>query len=309
MRELHHDTGAEVIATMTGKRRSSVSRSKKPTSKTTPRAVEKTQSLNGTGLSKDLEGSSGTSGTKDNATETKRVQLYKADCQRLNSVSEVLGYQGQSPAEQLQGVLAWVESHFQDATSPTQFPNSLSKSADSSMKDTWVNEFTPLMSQLLGTITALTQQFQQQQQTHLQLTTALSQLLQGVELNRGRSSTGALSSSGKGAFSSSTDSFKGFTSQDLKKSHAKGSAEEKLKRAFQAIVTYNDAAKQAHADKWAVNQNALAELTGCNRPAIKTFLKQNASEIESHHQKHSLLARHNYSHGKVGVKITDIIHW
>lgn len=310
MRELHHDTGAEVIATMTGKRRSSVSRSKKPTSKTTPRAVEKTQSINGTGLSTDLEEPSGTSGTKDNTIETKRVQLYKADCQRLNAMSEALGCQGQSPAEQLQGVLAWVESHFQDATSPTQFSISLSKSSDSSsLKDTWVNEFTPLMSQLLGTITALTQQFQQQQQTHLQLTTALSQLLQGVELNRGRSSTGASSPSGKGTFSSSADSFKGFTSQDLKKSHAKGSAEEKLTRAFQAIVTYNNTAKRSHADKWAVNQNALAELTGCNRPAIKAFLKQNAAEIEAHHQKHSLLARHNYSHGKVGVKITDIIHW
>jgi hypothetical protein len=309
LRELHHDTGAEVIATMTGKRRSSISRSKKTTSKTTPRAVDKTQSLNGTGLSKDLEEPSGTSGTKDSAIETKRVQLYKADCQRLNAVSETLGYQGLSPAEQLQGVLAWVESHFQDATSPTQFPNSPSKSSDSSLKDTWVNEFTPLMSQLLGTITALTQQFQQQQQTHLQLTAALSHLLQGVELNRGRSSTGASSASGKGTFSSSADSFKGFTSQDLKKSHAKGSAEEKLKRAFQAIASYNDTAKRSHADKWAVNQNALAELTGCNRPAIKAFLKQNASEIEAHHQKHSLLARHNYSHGKAGVKITDIIHW
>jgi hypothetical protein len=293
-----------VIATMTVKRHSSMSKSKKPTSKTKAKAPEAT-SRSGNRLSGVKP--SATNASEANLKElgnTKRVQIFKDDFQRLDALSETLGSQGQTPAEQLQVLLSWVEGQLQDAANSPKTAFSLAEGLNS---ESMVNEVTPLITQLLGTITALTQQFQQQQQTHLQLTTVLSQMLQGAELNRGRSS--GLSAVDKGAVRASMASFKKFSSQDLKKSHAKGSAEEKLKRAFQSIVSYNDDAKRAYADKWAVNQNALAELTGCNRPAIKAFLKQYASEIDAHHQKHQILARHNYSHGKVGVKITDIIHW
>lgn len=307
-KELHHDTGAEVIATMTVKRHSSMSKSKKPTSKTKAKTTAGTRrSAGGVSPLKPAANNSSVANLQDLGT-TKRVQIFKDDFQRLDVLSETLGSQGQTPAQQLQALLTWVEGQLQDAANAPAPKMASSLAEGSSDRESWGNEVTPLIAQLLSTITALTQQFQQQQQTHLQLTTVLSQMLQGVELNRGRASAG-LSLVEKGSARSNGDSFAKFSSQDLKKSHAKGSAEEKLKRAFQAIVAYNDDSKRSYADKWAVNQNALAELTGCNRPAIKAFLKQYASEIEAHHQKHHIQARHNYSHGKVGVKITDVIHW
>jgi hypothetical protein len=280
-----------------------MSKSKKPTSKPKAKPAARTrQSENGLSSLKTTATNAAAANLKESG-DTKRVQIFKDDFERLDALSETLGAQGQPPAQQLQAVLTWAEGQLQTVGHSTKRSSPVEGSSES-----WVNDVTPLITQLLSTISALTQQFQQQQQTHLQLTTVLSQMLQGAEVNRGRASAG-LSLLEKGSSRVSVDNFTKFSSQDLKKSHAKGSAEEKLKRAFQAIVAYNEEPKRPNADKWAVNQNALAELTGCNRPAIKAFLKQYASEIETHHQKHNIQARHNYSHGKVGVKITDVIRW
>jgi hypothetical protein len=281
-----------------------MSKSKKPTSKPKAKPAARTrQSENGLSSIKTTATNAAAANLKESG-DTKRVQIFKDDFQRLDALSETLGAQGQPPAQQLQALLTWVEGQRQTVGHPAK----LSSSPVEGSSESWVNDVTPLITQLLSTISALSQQFQQQQQTHLQLTTVLSQMLQGVEVNRGRASAGP-SLVEKGSSRVNVDNFTKFSSQDLKKSHAKGSAEEKLRRAFQAIVDYNEEPKRPNADKWAVNQNALAELTGCNRPAIKAFLKQYASEIEAHHQKHNIQARHNYSHGKVGVKITDVIHW
>lgn len=303
---LHHDTGAEVIATMTVKRHSSISKGKKPTSKTKAKTTAGTR-----------QSENGLSSLKNTATKsapdlkelgsTKRVQIFTDDFQRLDLLSKTLGTSGQTSAQQLQALLTWVEGQLQ-ATTKGPAAKTASSEGDSE-RESWGTDVAPLITQLLSTITALTQQFQQQQQTHLQLTTVLSQMLQGADFSRGGRVAAGLSSMEKGSSRTLVDNFTKFSSQDLKKSHAKGSAEEKLKRAFQAIVAYNNESKRSYGDKWAVNQNALAELTGCNRPAIKAFLKQYASEIEAHHQKHQILPRHNYSHGKVGVKITDVIQW
>jgi hypothetical protein len=164
-----------------------------------------------------------------------------------------------------------------------------------------------LASQLLTALNDLTTQLQQQSQQQQQFHNTLVQVLQTVTRStivaRGGSSAAKRNTMiAKGSFSE-------FESKDLKKSHAKGSAEEKLRRAFGAIVSYNETVGRNLSEKWAINQNALAELTGCNRPAIKQFLIQYGSEIEAHHQLHQLLPRHNYSHGKNGIKITDVIQW
>jgi hypothetical protein len=162
-------------------------------------------------------------------------------------------------------------------------------------------------SQLASALNRLTAQLQQQSQQQQQFNDTLVQILQTMA-----SSTiarGSLVHTVKRPTAIAKGSFSEFESKDLRKSHAKGSAEEKLRRAFGAIVSHNEAASQNPAEKWAVNQNALAELTGCNRPAIKQFLVQYGTEIEAHHQLHQLLPRHNYSHGKNGVKITDVIQW
>jgi hypothetical protein len=171
-----------------------------------------------------------------------------------------------------------------------------------------LTHITTLAAQMLEAMMTLTLQFQQQQEQQQHMNQLLTQLLQTLKVEE----TSELLSRGQSARvrgTGSKDSFTGLNSQDLKKSHAKGSAEEKLRRAFQAIILHNEAQGRVHAEKWAVNQNALAELTGCNRPAIKQFLLQYGADIEAHHRLHDISPRHNYAHGKVGTKITDIIHW
>jgi hypothetical protein len=170
----------------------------------------------------------------------------------------------------------------------------------------WQQEMLP---QLLSALTALTVQFQQQHQLQVELTQTLAQVAQALTTGGGVNSMSGPAAGNRLGMKNAKDNFADFNSKDLKKSHAKGSAEEKLRRAFQAIVDHNEVENRPGSEKWAVNQNALAELTGCNRPAIKHFLKQYNAEIEAHHQQHQLLPRHNYAHGKVGIKITDIIHW
>ncbi len=175
-------------------------------------------------------------------------------------------------------------------------------------QDMELAQATDLESQLLTALNRLTAQLQQQSQQQQQFNDTLVQILQAVTSST-VATRGSLTPAVKRNAAITKGSFSEFESKDLKKSHAKGSAEEKLRRAFGAIVSHNEAAGRNQAEKWAVNQNALAELTGCNRPAIKQFLVQYGSEIEAHHQLHQLLPRHNYSHGKNGIKITDVIQW
>jgi hypothetical protein len=164
-----------------------------------------------------------------------------------------------------------------------------------------------LASQLLTALNHLTAQLQEQSQQQQQFHSTLAQVLQTVP--RSTISPRGSNSVAKRNTAIAKGSFTEFESKDLRKSHAKGSAEEKLRRAFGAIVAYNETAGRNLSEKWAINQNALAELTGCNRPAIKQFLSQYGSEIEAHHQLNQLLPRHNYSHGKNGIKITNVIQW
>jgi small-conductance mechanosensitive channel len=164
------------------------------------------------------------------------------------------------------------------------------------------------LDQLLTALNRLTAQLQQQSQQQQQFNDTLVQILQTIT-SSAVATRGSLMSAAKRNTATTKSSFSEFESKDLRKSHAKGSAEEKLRRAFGAIVAHNEAPGRNSSEKWAVNQNALAELTGCNRPAIKQFLSQYGAEIEAHHHQHQLLPRHNYSHGKNGIKITDVIQW
>lgn len=217
------------------------------------------------------------------------VQVHATDWQRWNNLSEQLGYDVQ--VDLVHYLLTVAESRLKQETM------------------TPAGQSVEMLPQLLSALTALTVQFQQQHQLQVELTQTLAQVAQALTAGGGVSSMGGSVAGHRFGMKIAKDNFVDLNSRDLKKSHAKGSAEEKLRRAFQAIVDHNEFANRPGSEKWAVNQNALAELTGCNRPAIKQFLKQYDAEIEAHHQQHQLLPRHNYAHGKVGIKITDIIHW
>ncbi len=235
----------------------------------------------------------------------KRIQIYDADWQRWDELTEQLNCQNESQADVFHCFLEWVESQLQMAVSGTE------QGCTDENGIVLTGETSSVVSQLISAMASLTSQFQQHQQQQLQITETLAQLLQAATT---RGSLGQRTAHQKSMGLSKKESsahtaFEQLSSEELKKSHAKGSAEEKLRRAYQAILTHNEQPQRLMAEKWAINQNALAELTGCNRPAIKAFLKQHRAEIEAHHQKHNLLPRHNYAHGKVGIKVTDVITW
>ena len=280
---------------MTSKRRSSPG-TKKP-SNARPKGSQSSAFLSSTDQSdadeeEDLEESEQVSG------ETRELLGYSADWTRWKNLSQHLGSQDLTQPEVLNQVLTWAEA--QAAAEEVDLDEASSQS-------TLLKKTLGLASQLLITLNSLAAQLQQQQQQQQQQNEALVKILQTVT-SAPTLKMASVSSARRGA-ANLQGSFSEFESKELKKSHAKGSAEEKLRRALQAIIAYNETPERNPAEKWAINQNALAELTGCNRPAIKQFLKQYGDEIEAHHQKHNLLPRHNYSHGKNGVKITDIIRW
>jgi hypothetical protein len=302
------DMGVQLIEVMNSKRSSPRTKQRLPSAQskdsaqslqqTTPKAARPTKAdSDDTGLE-----------IAPKTSKARRIRGHAVDWQQWDQLAEQLGYSDQDQAEVLHYLLGVALSPMPQVPLLPALEPALEAQDKTISPTDLLSRTTALASQILGVMTTLTLQFQQQQQQNLQLSQLLTQVLEALTAGLSAESIGR----GTGVRSGSAitkDSFAVLNSQDLKKSHAKGSAEEKLRRAFQAIVSHNEAAERPHADKWAVNQNALAELTGCNRPAIKQFLKQYGSEIESHHQTHGLMPRHNYTHGKVGTKITDVIHW
>jgi hypothetical protein len=245
----------------------------------------------------------------------RRILGYETDWQRWDQLAQQFGDQKEAQALLFHQLLQMAESQSPEfqMSQPGALKTAASFTEDEAIlsSEQTMAELVTHIPSLLSNMTSLTVQFQQNQQQQQQLNLVLAQVLQALtsgssQLMSDFRQTGRKSSEVSAV---AKESFATLDSQNLKKSHAKGSAEEKLKRAFEAIVNYNEMPNHTNADMWAINQNALAELTGCNRPAIKHFLKQYAAAIELHHQANGLLPRHNYAHGKLGTKITDIIAW
>ena len=282
-----------MIETITSKRRS-LPRTKKP-SNVGPRSPQSSafsasalDQSEADDLEEDLE-------ERDSESdETRELLGYSTDWLRWDNLLRQLGSQALTQPELLNQVLTWAEA--QAAAEEVEMD-------EASAQSIVLKKTLGLASQILITLNSLSIQFQQQQQLNEILIKILQTVTSAPTLR-----TDSVSTTHRGSVCLQ-GSFSEFESKDLKKSHAKGSAEEKLRRALQATIAHNEAPEHKLADKWAINQNAFAELTGCNRPAIKQFLKQYGDEIEAHHRQHNLLPRHNYSHGKNGVKITDIIRW
>ena len=88
----------------------------------------------------------------------------------------------------------------------------------------------------------------------------------------------------------------------------RGGASEKLERALRAVLAHNEA-QTSREKKWAVTESALARLTGCFRPAVRTFFAARAKEIEAHNQRHHLLPGMNAARGKRGETIETEVDW
>jgi hypothetical protein len=240
----------------------------------------------------------------------RRILGYEIDWQRWDRLTQELGDTKNAQAELFHYLLQLADSPpVQDLG---QIASALNENATQLSPEQTMTELITHIPSLLSTMASLTVQFQQNQQQQQQLNLLLAQVLQAITSSGSAELLRDFRQPGRKASEMSAlkkESFATLDSQNLKKSHAKGSAEEKLKRAFEAIVNHNEILNHKHEDKWAINQNALAELTGCNRPAIKHFLKLYAADIDLHHQVNGILPRHNYAHGKLGIKIADVISW
>ena len=105
------------------------------------------------------------------------------------------------------------------------------------------------------------------------------------------------------------ESFREVPSDELKQMNNRGVAQEKLRRAFEAIRAYNDAPERTQQQKWRINQSILQQFTGCNIPAARDFKKAYADEIKAHNTQHQLSPRHNLNHSRNNEDINDFIQW
>ena len=105
------------------------------------------------------------------------------------------------------------------------------------------------------------------------------------------------------------ESFREVPSDELKQMNNRGVAQEKLRRAFEAIRAYNDAPERTQQQKWRINQSILHQFTGCNIPAARDFKKAYADEIKAHNTQHQLSPRHNLNHSRNNEDINDFIQW
>lgn len=101
-------------------------------------------------------------------------------------------------------------------------------------------------------------------------------------------------------------------SQELKTTKGKGSAEEKIERAYNAMADYNDyKAKDAHGAsdinmKWFIGNQALRQLSGCNGQLVSDWITRHRLAVDDHNIKHGLGQYHNKRHKQ---PITDVVSW
>ncbi|MBW4450071.1 MAG: hypothetical protein KME38_25380 [Spirirestis rafaelensis WJT71-NPBG6] len=80
-----------------------------------------------------------------------------------------------------------------------------------------------------------------------------------------------------------------WTNLDGTSNRAKGSAEEKIRRSFEAITTYNDTIATGDNDRIAITNLGLRALSGVNGLVVGEWIKAHTDEIISHHAKYEML--------------------
>lgn len=92
------------------------------------------------------------------------------------------------------------------------------------------------------------------------------------------------------------------TGQDDITTTIKGSADLRIDRAVKAVFTHNDCQSDI-GNQWFITATAIQKLTNCNMPAIKSYLSNHQSEIDSHHTKHGL--NEDTNRGRKGRSIME----
>ena len=94
------------------------------------------------------------------------------------------------------------------------------------------------------------------------------------------------------------------TTDEIRGKKIPGSAEEKIKRACQAIFNFNDYTAKNNGERWYVGVRSIQDLSGCNYSPIKKFLEDYKVMVADHNTKHQLGNQHNKKHV---IKISEVI--
>ena len=109
--------------------------------------------------------------------------------------------------------------------------------------------------------------------------------------------------------------FSGTSNADLWATKARGAAEEKIRRSYEAICLYNDTVATGEDDRLAITNQALRELSGVNGLLVGDWIKAHADEVISHNSKYGMQnskdpakteTYYNKRHGS--EKITNILN-
>lgn len=92
---------------------------------------------------------------------------------------------------------------------------------------------------------------------------------------------------------------------DKPRRYKTGEADGIINNAIDAIIAHNNAHGRLHDDKWAITINGLKNYCQ-NQRAIERIVQKRKEEIDQHHAKHQLGARHNDRH-KRKFKINQVI--
>jgi hypothetical protein len=80
----------------------------------------------------------------------------------------------------------------------------------------------------------------------------------------------------------------GMSNAELWTTKVKGASEEKIRRSYEAICTYNDTLATGDDDRLAITNQALRELSGVNGLLVGDWIKAHADEVVTHNSKYGM---------------------
>ncbi|MBP5976637.1 hypothetical protein HW132_28870 [Brasilonema sp. CT11] len=94
------------------------------------------------------------------------------------------------------------------------------------------------------------------------------------------------------------------TNEELFGSHSPNTGLEKIRRAVQAIKTYNER-QYSIKDMWMINTSTLKELTNCRTAVVEKYLKSDEGRLQVND--YNLEKQMGYQHNRGKGKITDVV--
>lgn len=93
-------------------------------------------------------------------------------------------------------------------------------------------------------------------------------------------------------------------SEELKKLRGEDAVNEKIRRAFETMTTYNDN-QPSNDNRWYIGNQSLRQMSGCNGIAVSAWIKNHQVSVDDHNNKYGLGQYHNNLHR--GKDLTELI--